>query len=146
MKIQISNKNKVNNHIKGLTDSTALILIDNPYPDPLDLSEVVRLFHFRALLKLHFLDCDDKTNHDLNLIFRIEMKESIIHFVESIISANIENCVIACEKGLHRSVAVALGIQLVFQSKGRDIPIIELPQPAQPNTYVLSFFKEYNGS
>lgn len=143
MEIFISRKDKVADDIIrliALDKTVALISIDRPYPDPVKLDRAINSLRFVSILKMYFWDTDDKTMHDKNLLFSSDMKDAVISFIQSMIALKTDVCVINCEKGLHRSTAVACGIKNVFRDKGVNIEIINLPEPHKPNKYVLDFF------
>ena len=137
MDIVITNKSSINKLMSKQAHIFGVIAVSDPYPDPIKY-DIPCTNRFRGLFKLEFYDSDKSTMTDDRLIYNENIHRAFIQIVSGMINIGVERMIIHCDKGQHRSVALALGVKSIFN----DINIIEgLPDNPEPNMHVLLFFQ-----
>jgi len=139
LKLIISNRKIVNDIMRIQEADYAVIGISNPFPDPHDY--FVLSNRFKGLLKLEFEDSDPGEMHDPGLLFSEKKKESIIRFTEAMISNGVFTLIIHCDKGKHRSVAVAIKLRDIYKEKGYAVDLVNVSDDPEPNEHVISVFE-----
>jgi len=136
MKIIIANRHNVNDIIKSQKRKFSIIAISDPFAEI--ISYQTQNNSFCGLLKLSFYDCSPTVFQDRRYIYNTDFHEGIIAFVRVMLVLDVQVLVIHCEKGRHRSYAIALGLVMFFRE--HEMEILNVPD-SEPNFYVLNFFK-----
>ena len=140
LKLIIANRIIVNDIMRLQEADYAVIGITNPFPDPLNY--FVLSNKFKGLLKLEFEDSDPKTNHDRKMIFSEKKRESILKFTEAMIFNGVFTLIVHCDKGKHRSVAVAMKLAGIYKEKGYIVDLVNIDEVPEPNEHIMSVFED----
>jgi len=138
IKLIIANRIVVNDIMRIQENDYAVIGITNPFPDPLNY--FVLSNKFKGLLKIEFEDSDPVKMHDPKMLFSEKKKESIVKFTEAMILNGVSTMIVHCDKGKHRSVAVAMKLRDIYTEKGYSVDLVNIDNDPEPNEHIISVF------
>ena len=139
LKLIIANRIIVNDIMRLQETDYAVIGISNPFPDPLNY--FILSNKFKGLLKLEFEDSDPAKMHDPKMLFSEKKRESILKFTEAMIFNGVSTLIVHCDKGKHRSVAVAMKLRDIYKEKGYAVELINIADEPEPNEHIMSVFE-----
>jgi len=129
---------KIVEAMKNMRVRYGIIIISDPYPEPIGININLDSNMLVGVLKMMFYDCGPETMNDGRYVFDSRDYETLMFFALQMQKQEVRHVLISCNKGLHRSVAAAYILE-DFYKRTSTVKILGLQENPEPNKYMMGF-------